>query len=210
MKRNKKVWIVIILVIVAATAGILLYFFLKPDSAKEQFKVNVLDTIGEYGYTLDNRDSELFKKEFEELKEILIASEMDYEAYSEKVARMFIIDLYSIESALNKYDIGAISFYHSGKTTMFENKVKDTLYDLVEDDSYDDRTQELPLVKAITTISIEEGTYEIDSEELDAYIITLSWEYEKDLGYDKEGTVIVVDDGIKKAVVSYTPAIEEE
>ena len=210
MRIKKQVWIVVGLVILAAIGGFLLYYFLKPEPAKEQFKINVLDTISEYGYEIDNRDSELLKQEFEELKKILTASNIDPKLYSEKVARMFIIDLYSIESALNKYDVGATKFYHSNQKVMFETKVKDTLYDLVEGDSYGDRDQKLPMVKEMNTLSIEEGTYELDGEVVDAYIITLSWKYEEDLGYDNEGTIIVVDDGIKKAVVSYTPAIEEE
>lgn len=209
MRIKKQVWVVLILVVVVAIGGVLLYCFLKPKPEKEQFKLNVLDTISEYDYKIDNRDSELFKKEFEELKVILTASSIDYKAYSEKVARMFIIDLYSIDSALNKYDVGATIFYHSGKKTMFETKVKDKLYDLVEDDSYGDRKQKLPLVKEMNTLSIEEGTYDLDGTKVDAYIVTLSWKYEEDLGYDNEGTVIVVDDGIKKAVVHYTPALEE-
>lgn len=203
MKKKYKVWLVVIIVIIVLIIGLGLYQYFRPVTKKEQIKVNVLDTIGEFGYTIDDRDTELYKNEFNELKQILENEEIDRQAYSEKVARMFIIDLFTINSKINKYDVGGSYFYHSNKREMYENKVKDSLYDLVENDSYGDRKQELPIVKEIETVSVLESTYKLDDSEVSSFIVNLKWSYEKDLGYDKEGQVIVVTDGIKQSVVYY-------
>lgn len=203
MKRKYKIILSIIVVLIILIIAFTLYMHFHPLEKKEQIKVNVLDSISEYGYTLDDRDSNLFKDEFNKLKEIIDGNEIDEEKYSEEVARLFIIDLYSIKTKVNKYDVGGKEFYYSDKVTMYENKVKDTLYDLVEDDSYKDRKQELPLVSNIETKSIDKGKYKLGEEEVDCYIVKLSWEYERDLGYDNEGTITVVKDGIKQSVVSF-------
>lgn len=203
MKKKYKVWLVVILVVIILISGIGLYRYFHPVTKREQIKINVLDTISEFGYTIDDRDTELYKNEFNDLKQILENNEIDKQAYSEKVARMFIIDLFTINSKINKYDVGGSYFYHSNKRNMYESKVKDSLYDLVEDDSYGDRKQELPIVKEIETVSVSESTYTLDDSEVSSFVIHLKWSYEKDLGYDTEGQVIVVTDGIKQSVVYY-------
>lgn len=204
MKRKYKIILGIIIVLIITIIAFALYMHFHPVEKKEQIKVNVLDSISEYGYILDDRDSTLFKDEFNKLKEIIDGNEIDEEKYSEEVARLFIIDLYSIKTKVNKYDVGGKEFYFTDKATMYENKVKDTLYDLVEDDSYKDRKQELPLVSNIETKSIDKGKYKLGEEEVDCYIVKLSWEYEKNLGYDSKGTITIVKDGIKQSVVSFT------
>lgn len=203
MKRKYKIILSIIVILIITIIAFALYMYLNPIEKKEQIKINVLDSISEYGYTLDDRDSDLFKDEFAKLKEIIDGNEIDEEKYSEEVARLFVIDLYSIKTKVNKYDVGGKEFYHTDKVTMFENKVKDTLYDLVEDDSYKDRNQELPLVNNIETKGISKGKYKLGEKEVDCYIIELEWEYEKKLGYDSKGVVTVVKDGIKQSVVAF-------
>ena len=93
---------------------------------------------------------------------------------------------------------------------MYENKVKDILYDLVEDDSYGNRTQQLPIVSSIETKNITVDNYKLGEEEVDAYVIELEWEYERDLGYDNKGFVTVVKDGIKWSVVAFTTDMNSE
>lgn len=210
MKKRYIIGLSIIVVLIVLIIGFTLYMHFHPMEKKEQIKVNVLDSISEYGYSLDDRDSSLFKEEYNKLKEILDNSEINEEEYSEEIARLFIIDLYSIKTKVNKYDVGGKEFYYTDKVTMYENKVKDTLYDLVEDDSYGKRTQQLPVVSKIETKNITIDKYKLGEEEVDAYIIELEWEYEKDLDYDSKGFVTVVKDGIKWSVVAFTTDIDTE
>lgn len=210
MKKRYIIGLSIIVGLIVLIIAFTLYMHFHPLEKKEQIKINILDTISEYGYTLDDRDSSLFKEEFNKLKKLLDNSEINGEEYSERVARLFIIDLYSIKTKVNKYDVGGKEFYYTDKATMYENKVKDTLYDLVEDDSYGNRTQQLPIVSKIDTKNIAVSKYELGEDEVDAYIIELEWDYEKDLDYDNKGFVTVVKDGIKYSVVAFKTDMEED
>lgn len=210
MKKRYVIGLSVIVSLIILIIAFTLYMHFHPMEKKEQIKVNVLDSISEYGYSLDDRDSYLFKEEYNKLKEILDSNEINEEDYSEEVARLFIIDLYSIKTKVNKYDVGGKEFYFTDKTTMYENKVKDTLYDLVEDDSYGNRTQQLPIVSKIETKNITVDKYKLNEEEVDSYIIELEWEYEKNLDYDNKGFVTIVKDGIKWSVVAFVTNMESE
>lgn len=209
MKKRYIIGLSVIVVLIVLLISFTLYMRFHPLENKEQIKVNVLDSISEYGYTLDDRDSNLFKEEFNKLKEIIDGNEINEEEYSEAVAKLFIIDLYSIKTKVNKYDVGGKEFYYTDKVTMYENKVKDTLYDLVEDDSYGNRTQQLPVVSKIETKNITVSKYKLDENEVDSYVIELVWEYERDLDYDNKGFVTVVKDGIKQSVVAFSTELDE-
>lgn len=209
MKRKYKVWLVVIILLILVLSIFLIFIIKNPNKNKEQIKVNVLDTIEGYGYKIDDRDSDYYKSEFDNLKNIL-SNDIVIEEYSKQVAKMFIIDLYSIGTKVNKYDVGGVEYYHSNKISMYDLKIKETLYDLVEDDSYGDRKQELPIVNSVEIISVNETKYKLDNDEINAYKIELKWTYEKDLGYDNEGTIIIVSDGNKQSVVSFKPSIESE
>lgn len=209
MKKRYIIGLTTIIGLIVLLISFSLYMHFHPMDKKEQIKINVLDSISEYGYTLDDRDSNLFKEEFNKLKEILDGNEIDEERYSEMVAKLFVIDLYSIKTKVNKYDVGGKEFYYTDKVTMYENKVKDTLYDLVEDDSYGDRTQQLPLVSKIEIKNTTVSEYKLNEKEVPSYIMELEWEYERDLGYDNKGFVTVVKDGIKWSVVAFSKEMED-
>ena len=197
-----------------------------------------MDSIEEYGYSIKDRDSELFKKEYEELKKILNEKEIDEKKYSEQVAKMFIIDLYTINSKVNKYDVGGRDYFYNTKVDMYDSKVMDTLYSNVQDDTYGDRKQELPIVKSIELKDTSEDSYVfIDNvivddvtgvkscvegytiskndntkcvKEVDkVYVINLEWDYDKDMGYDNKGSVVVAkEDGKRWSVVEYKPKLD--
>lgn len=210
MKKKYIISLSVIVSLIILLISFSLFMHFHPIEKKEQIKVNLLDSISEYGYTLDDRDSEIFKEEFDKLKETIDGNEIDEEKYSEAVARLFIIDLYSIKTKVNKYDVGGKEFYFTDKVAMYENKVKDTLYDLVEDDSYGNRTQQLPIVNKIETKNITKSQYKLGEDEVVSYVIELEWEYEKDLDYDNKGFVTIVKDGIKQSVVAFTTNMDKE
>ena len=112
--------------------------------------VKKVDEIKGFNYHLEDRDTALYKKEFQNLKTNLESKEIDYEEYAKSIAKMFIIDLYTIDNKVNKYDIGSLEFVHPDAKENFELNAKDTLYKYVMDNSYNDRTQELPIVSSIT------------------------------------------------------------
>lgn len=220
MKKSKKVILIIILIIVGVgllTGGYFAYkHFFK---TKEVTNVaNTVDTIKGFDYKLEDRDTELYKKEFQALKKNLESDDIDYEAYASSIAKMYIIDLYTMSNKINKYDIGGAEFIHSKALENYKLKVEDTIYKYLDDNSYNDREQVLPEISDITIDDIEESTYTIacqeddedcEEEELDSYEITLSWSFVEDLDYDTEAVIIAVKEGNKLVIVEQK-AIEEE
>ena len=197
-KRKIVLWVIIILII-AAGALIAFKIFYKSETPKKV--ATTIDSIDGYDYKLEDRDTKLYEEEFKTLKQNLESDDIDYKEYAESVAKMFIIDLYTIDNKVNKYDVGGVEFVHSKALSNYELNVENTIYKYVADNSYNDRDQQLPEVSDITIDNVEETTYEItcfddeedcENQELDAYEITLSWDYKEDLDYDSKAVVIVV------------------
>ena len=174
------------------------------EPKKAAVETKVLDSLDDYGYSLSDKDSDAFKDEYNILKDILNEKKIDEEKYAEQVARMFVMDLYTISTKVNKLDIGGSEYFYIDKVSMFELKVMDTLYANLLDNTYGDRTQELPTVSSVETISVEKGTYMVGAEEKEAYIVKVKWTYVKDMGYDSIGTVILCKENDKRiSVVEY-------
>ena len=210
-KRKKKVLLILVLIIIVV-GGILVYNFKfknKNGSSKNVVTVKVVDSLDDYGYSISDKDSKYYKSEFENLKKILKASSIDEEAYSTQVARLFVIDLYTMSTKLNKYDVGGTEYFYKDKADMYTKKVMDTLYSTLIDNTYGDRKQSLPEVSNVETVSTEKTTYTIDKKEKDGYLAKLKLTYVTDMGYDDEASVVVVkEDGIRWSVVDYQPTLK--
>ena len=210
--KGKKILIALLIIILIAGAGFGVYkIFFDKDGKKSVVEVKVLDSLDDYGYTLSDKDTELFKGEYNILKDLLNEKEIDDEKYATQVAKLFVIDLYTINTKVNKLDIGGSEYYYLDKVTMFEKKVMDTLYYHLEDNTYGDREQELPEVKKIEVLSIEETEYNIGEKEKDAYLVQVEWEYVEDMGYDTEASIVLCkEDGVRISVVDFQPTLEPE
>ena len=75
------------------------------------------------------------------------------------------------------------------------------MYKNIESNVYGDRKQELPVVSEIESEKVEEIKFKLNDENVDAYKVTLEWEYEKDLGYDEEKEIILVKEDSKLSIV---------
>lgn len=209
-KRKKKIVIIsIVIIIVGLLVGLALWKFVfnKSDN-RTATPIKILDSQEEYGYSLSDRDSAYFKKEYEKLKELLKSNNIDDKEYATSVARLFTIDLYTLSTKVNMYDVGGAEFYYQDKKDMFEHKVMDTLYSSVQDDTYGDRKQELPEIKEVETVSVEDITYNLGDKEVKGYLIKLNMTYVKDLKYDTEASVVVCkEEGIRWSVVDFQPTL---
>lgn len=203
MKKKYKRLIILFVVIALLAIGCFLIFkMLKKDDVQEN--VNVVDSISEYGYNLDDRDTELMKSTYEELKNILNSDEIDYEKYADTLARLFVIDLFTMNNKINKYDVGGTEYVYPDAIENFKLNVEDTIYKHMENNSSGKRKQNLPEVSSIDVLSTEVGEYTIsDTDTFDAYIVDLAWEYASDLGYDDNATVTLVKMEDKLYVVEY-------
>lgn len=206
-KKRKKIRRIILFVFVLLVAGVLVYMAL--NNTKTEIKVKkkkVVDKIEKFDYSVSETDTKLFKSEFKKLKNELSKDEIDNKKYSELVAKLFIIDFYTLDNKMTKNDVGGVQFVYSKYKATFIDKARDQFYKYIKNNLNNDRKQNLPKVSEITINSSEEVNASSELSGADfaniqqAYKINLSWEYEEDLGYQKNATVIVIKDDNKFSV----------
>ena len=187
--------IVISVILVISTLIFFCFMKLYMSSKGIDFNANtieVVDKIKNYNYQLEDRDTDLYKEKFLKLKENLESENIDYKEYAQSIAELLVIDLYTIDNKINKYDIDFLEFIVPEKREDFKNKLIDTMYKLVEDNSNHTRKQELPVVNKVEVLKVREITYQKDKNKLPGYEVSVSLDYEKDLGYDKKVTLTLV------------------
>ena len=190
--KIKTVLIVLAVILVIVGGGFAVYKLVFDKEEKVKQEIKEIDNLKDYGYTLTDNDSKYFKSEFKELKKIINGKEIDEETYVTQVAKMYAIDLYSLNTKVNKYDIGGLEYYHVNKKDMYELKVMDTLYSIVLDNTFGDRKQELPEISGVEVLNVKESTYKLGDKKVDSYEVQLTLTYVKDMGYDKNVTVTLV------------------
>lgn len=199
-KKNRKKRIVIIKIIIMLislflVAGITLYFYGRLNRKQEPINVSkVENTIESYGFIINDNASSYYKQEFENLKNMLKQETWEKEEEAKLIAKLYTIDLLSLNNKINKYEVTSSQYFYPDKREMHTTKILDTFYNLLEDNAYDDRKQELPEVSQVEITSIEEDTYFIDKEEYKCYVITENINYVKDLDYPTSAKVIVIED----------------
>lgn len=206
-KKKRRVRKIILFIFVLLIAGVLVYFALNSNKTKPIKKgKKVVDKIDNFDYSVSETDTKLFKDEFKKLKKELSKDEVNNENYSKLVAKLFIIDFYTLDNKVTKNDVGGVQFVYSNYKTSFIDKSRDEFYKYVKNNLDGKRNQNLPAVSSIKVDSIEavSASSELSGDEFaaitEAYKVNLSWEYEEDLGYQKEATVIVVKDSDKFSV----------
>jgi len=210
MKKEYKVWLIIIVILIILLAFIgTLKVLIKPKEEKPKNTTSIISNISDYGYSLDDRDTKYMEETFKELENILNNTEIDYEAYAKTIAKLYVIDFYTLNNKINKYDVGSLEYILNDKVEMFKTKAMDTIYSDIIDNTYKDRIQELPEITKVEIISLEETEITLDEVLTEAYKITMEYTYKKDLGYDKEGTIYLIKNLNKLEVVLYNPTIEE-
>lgn len=200
-KKYKILLIVIIILIVLIVASIIVLNVFNNSSPAEPVKV--VDSIDEFGYTLDDRDTELMKSTYNELKNVLTQDEINYEDYALVLAKLFVIDLFTMDNKVNRYDVGSTEYVYPDSVDNFKTNVEDTIYKTMENNSDGKRRQNLPEVSSIDDISVETSTFEIDETTYDSYVVSLNWSYETNLGYDEFATITLIELDNKLYVVEY-------
>jgi len=201
--RVKKGIILSIIIILIVIVVVLIAIKIVGSNKNKTEEVKVVDSISQYGYTLDERDTALMKEVYNELKSILNSEEIDNEAYAKTLAKLFIIDLYTMDNKINKYDVGSAEYVYPDNLENYKLNVEDTLYKSLIDNSNGKRKQELPIVSKVDIINIEESTYKVSDSELSSYVIDASWEYEHDLGYDSKARLVFAKKDNKYYLVSF-------
>lgn len=207
-KKYKKILKLIILIIIIIAILIFSKIFFGKEKVKNNVKV--IDSIVDFSYTLDERDTKLMKDTYEELKKVLKEKDINYEEYAKVLSKLFVIDLFTMENKINKYDIACLEYVYPDNLNNFKLNVEDTLYKLLEDNTYGKRKQNLPIVSKVEVTNIEKSSYTINEENVDSYVVNLNWEYVTDLGYDKSATLTLVKKENKLYVVEYKAGVVNE
>lgn len=204
--KKKKIIIIVVIIILLAVGAFFGYRYCK--NKKGDTKVNtieVLDSIKGYNYHLEDRDGELYKETFFKLKDLLEKSNtIDDKLYAEYLATLFLVDFYTLENKISKYDVGSLDFLYPEEQEKFQKKAMDTMYKLVLDNATNTRKQELPTVTKVELEKIENTEYKKGEQTLTGYVIHATMNYQKDLGYDKRVKLTLTKEENKLYVVNLT------
>lgn len=207
MQKKYKAGLIFIgfLIVLVGIIGALKFFMPKKENEKPKMEVKVISNIETFGYKLKNRDTKYMRDTFKELEGILNAEEINEEEYAKTLAKLFIIDFYTLNNKINKYDIGGLEYILSGSIDSFKNKAMDTIYRDIYDNTYKDRVQTLPEISSVDVVDVENDTIKLNGEDVDCYKVTLDYSYKEDLGYDTKGEVYLVKNNEKLEVALYNP-----
>lgn len=202
LKKGAKRIIAVIMILLVIMIAFLIYRIFFSGNTKKAKEVKVVSEIKEYGYVLNDNDSEAYKKLYKELEKILSADEVDEEKYVKKISEMFVLDFYTLSDKDAKTDVGGAMFVHQGALTNFLMKAENTIYKYVENDIYGTRKQELPTVDEVNIEKVEQVPYSYqDTADDSAYQVSVSWTYQKDLGYQDKATLTFVHEGKKLSLI---------
>lgn len=196
MKRN---FFILLGIIILCVVGYFGYnYFFKNDSVS----VKVVNEIKDYGYQLRDTDTELYKKYYNELKNVLKQKSIDEEKYASLISELFIIDFYTLNNKITNKDIGGEQFVSSLILDNFDLNASSTIYKYIESNLYGKRSQVLPIVKSVTVDSVSQESFKYnDTTDKYAYTVKLTWTYEEDLSYPTTATLVLIHEGSKLSIV---------
>lgn len=206
--KNKKKKIILFIIILLVAVILVLFALNIGKNDKEETVKKVVDEIKNFEYTVSETDTKLFKDTFKELKAELSKSEVDKEKYASLVAKLFIIDFYTLSNKTSVNDVGGVQFVYSSYKTDFIDFARTGMYKQVQSNLDNDRNQDLPEVKSVDIEAIDTVVPStiLESEEFknvaeaNAYEIKINWTYTKTNNFQDSATMLIVEDGSKLSV----------
>ena len=194
MRRKIKFKKILLIIIVLALLIYLGIFIIKKKKQPVQAQeVEVIDTIDDFGYELNDNETKYYNDLFNKLKDILKEEEYDEQEYATIIAKLFLTDFYDLDNKVMKSDIGGTQFVYENYREDFEKGAKDGIYKYVESNVYGDRKQSLPIVKEITQENVENKIFKYNNtSDTNAYYLTMNIEYSKDLGYPTKVEIVLI------------------
>ena len=201
-KRVKKKAIILVLIPLVLIIAIIVVN-VKNMLAKP-LTVEVVSSIDEYNYYLENTDSRIYKKYYKELESELEDQKIDEENYVSLLAKLFTIDFYTLNNKMTNQDIGGIQFVHESQKESFKTEATNNIYKYVKNNLTGKRKQELPEIKNATVEEVKQFSYENEEANLEdnsAYQTKVKLEYVKDLDYPIEVNLTWIHEGMKLSLV---------
>lgn len=178
--------------------GIIIFGIVGYKAYNDFFKDNSPDkkvmSLDLYGYTLSKNDTSVYKDNFKALEKTLNETPINYQEYAKLLSKLFIIDVFNLDNKLSSTDIGGLEFIHKDLEENFKENMGNTLYKNVEINLDGKRTQNLPIVNSIEVTDVFETKYTYKKNEYDAYLVSLTWDYKQDLGYQKSIKLTLIKD----------------
>lgn len=196
--KKKIILFILSLVFIYSLIGII---YIKYQSNTPTPIITEIDEIEEYPYKLKSNSSEYYKKEFEILKNNL-QNEIKEEDYITSICKLYIIDLYTLDTKLSKYDIST-DFIYPQIIENYKLNLQNTLYKYLEDNTNNTRTQQLPIVTNVTIEEIKNSTYILNKEEYPSKEVKTTWAYQEDLGYETTGIITLIKQDNYYYIVEY-------
>lgn len=196
LKKWVKVTILISIVLLILTS--IIYIVCSNLSNKKEGKIETVTKeeleLDNYKYYINSNASEYEKEVFEELKKVLSKEEINEEEYATSLAKVFISNLFTLNSKNNSSDISSSQYVYDNYQETYKTIIKDTIYSNIELNLNGERTQGLPEVSNIEIISTERIKFFLNNQVIDeqAYDIKVNISYVKDLGYPKEYNIVLV------------------
>ncbi len=190
--KKKLILFILFLVFIYSLGGII--FINYKNKLEPMPIVTEIDEIEKYPYKLKSNSSEYYKEEFELLK-INLNGDINDDDYLISVCKLYIIDLYSLDNKLSKYDIST-DFIYPEVIENYKLNLQNTLYKYLEDNTGNNRIQKLPVVTNVNIDEVKDSKYSINDISYPSKEVKVSWTYEEDLGYETNGviTLIKLDD----------------
>ena len=155
--KNIKLNKILLLLIILLCIGCILYICLTSFRKDKESTKKQIDEIEEYNYRLYETDLTQYKKLFHELKNILKSSTVDEEKYVQLIAKMFVMDFYTLQNKTSSDDVGGTDFIYSDVLSNFKEKSKDTLYLFLENEL--NHKEKLPSVDNVVIENIDTTLY---------------------------------------------------
>lgn len=194
MKKKKLIITIISLLIIILTLTIIIFINKEPSETKPK-EIQKIDEIEEYNYYLEEDSTTYYKELYNELKEIISETNVDYTKYAEKISQLFTTDLFTLDNKITSNDIGGLQFVYTDFKEDFIKIAKTTLYSSVESNIYNDRVQELPTVTNTKIVSLKESSFTYQDTNYDSYEVIINIEYQKDLGYPQTYNLTLIKNG---------------
>jgi len=193
-KRRVKKRIFVIPFIVILLVFCYIYFIYGKGKDKPVSKeIEVIDSIDNFDYVLNDNETEYYNETFNSLKELLGQEDYENKDYAVLIGKLFLIDFYDLNNKVMKSDVGGTQFVYAPYREDFEKGAIDNVYKSVQSNVYGDRKQELPVVKSVENTDLELKLFEYNDDiDYDAYYLTMNISYEKDLGYPTQVLLVLI------------------
>ena len=197
-----RIFTLLIIVCLLAFLGVMAYDKLNVKEVKTK-KIKNISTIKEYDYVLKENASAYYKKLFKKLDSVLSKEEVDEEEYLNLTCQMFVSDFFNLDNKVSKNDVGGVQFVYKDYQTDFEKYAMDSIYKSVESNVYGNRRQSLPIVEEVECSKVKNELFKYgDSSDDKAYVVDFDIKYKDDMGYQTEGSLVIIHSDKKLEVAS--------